>query len=161
MQQRVRISDNSTEGLVLIGLLSIFAPPVFILIGQDYHLATVVGMCLFFWVMGLVWILSYLFNDQIEFDGVFFYIASWKGKPKYTVPVASISSLISSRVGYRLYYNTPEGKKKYSFFDASRAFHCNKMVKQLKEANPYFFTGNLYAFKGLEFLIFKDEEWFK
>lgn len=161
MPQRRRISNNSIESLIPIGLLSIFAPPIFILINQDYSLLTIISFCLFFWVLGLVWILSYVFNDQIDFDGDFFYIASWKGKPKYTVPLTSISSLIWSRVGFRLYYNTPEGKKKYSFFNASGAFHYDKMVKKLKEANPYFFTSNLYPFKGLEFLIFKDEEWFR
>lgn len=161
MQQRRRISDNSTEGLILIGLLSIFAPSVFILIGRDYSLVTIISTCLFFWLMGLVWILSHLLNDQIEFDGAFFYIASWKGNLKVTVPVASISSLISSRVGFRLYYNAPEGKKKYVFFSPGTAFRYDKMVKHLKEANPYFFTSDLYFLKGFEFLIFKDEEWFK
>lgn len=161
MQTRKRISDNSIQGLVGIGVLSIFVPPVVILISQDYSLAAILSICLFCWVFGLILILNDLFRDQIDFDGSFFYVSSWQGKHKVTVPIADISSLISSRAGFRFYYNTPEGNKKFFFFNPSREFHYDKMVKNLKQANPYFFTSSFPFLKGLEFLFFKDEEWFK
>lgn len=160
MQQRRRISDNSWEGLVGIGLLSIFAPPVLVFIIQDYTVATIIPLCLFFWIGGTLGILTDLACGQIEFDGEFFYVSSWKGELKITIPISNISLLVRSRYGYRFYYNMPGRKKGFFFFSPNRFFRYDKMVHDLKKANPYFFVSSAYV-RGLEFLFFRDEEWFK
>lgn len=160
MQQRVRISDNSSEDLVGIGLFSIFTPALIVLMIQPHASVYVLPICLTFWIGGIIAILSKRFVDQIEFDEQTFYVSSWKGKAKATVPLNTITSLIISDWGYRFHYVAPNGKKRYFLLLSNEYFDLDQMKAALRTANPYVFI-NPYHVNGFGFLIIRNEEWYK
>lgn len=160
MQQRVQISDNSTEDLVGVGLFSIFTPALIILLIYPLSSAYVLPVCLTFWLAGIMIILVKRFNDQVEFDGQAFYVTSWQGRAKAKVSLADVTSMIRTRWGYRFYYETQEGVKKHFFLSPNEWFYHDKMVDELKQANPEFFTNRFY-FRGLGIVVLRDEDWIR
>lgn len=159
-QQRKQISMNPRWKTIPLALLFVVAPPLVFIFQDKQNLGEALFNSLWLWLLAGLLILFYATRDRIEYDGDFFYILSWKGLQKASIPVTSISSLIHSRFACRFFYNLPNGKKGHFYLYPNGWFYPNKMARDLKKSNPSFFT-SIAPLKGFEFLFFRNEEWYK
>jgi hypothetical protein len=161
MQKRRKLSSNSTGGVIVLVLL--FGVGI-ILISIFQDKTTIWVACLIslpFWGITFLIGLFYLTRDDVEYDGEFFYIYNWRKEPKNIIPIENISSMIWSRSIYRFFYVSTEGVKKHFFLFPNLGFSPWKLEKELKKANPNFFSGGIPFLGELQHVFFRDEDWYK
>lgn len=161
MQKKRKLSSNSRGGVIVLFLLFVVAPPLVYIFQDKTTLLDAFLMSLPFWGITFLIGLFYLTRDDVEYDGAFFYIYNWRKEPKNIVPIESISSMIWSRHIYRFFYVSTEGVKKHFFLYPNAGFSPWKLEKELKKANPNFFSGGIPFLGGLQHVFFRDEDWYK